>query len=281
MKWKEVQAILEHIGVSTEGVVPTSKGQVSVSCPLAPWTHKSDVDEHPSLSVNVSKTPSVFHCFACGESGKLWSLVDTYATFKKDPVLQRYALSILVHDEPTLGMKLSDAVDGMEHWVPEYIPSRATSLDKSILTWPSWIDDEYSCRYVIARGIWGRVADRYDLRVAHERVIFPVYDLNGGLVGAVGRSVAPEIVEPKYYNYFGFEVGSCLGGLQHVRKETSAILVVEGFFDLLNCHEWCHDRMDVVCTFGASMSAVQADLLLSLNKSLYIKYNNNTTKNHN
>jgi DNA primase len=109
----------------------------------------------------------------------------------------------------------------------------------------------------------------YDTR--QERVVFPVRDRSGNLVGGVGRAITGR--EPRYFNYLNFPSGATLGGHDRLDNERPFLIVVEGFFDLLRCYRWAHDvESDIVCTWKSEVAEAQADLILQLDKSIQIWY---------
>jgi len=112
----------------------------------------------------------------------------------------------------------------------------------------------------------------------HNRIVFPVRTRERELVGAVGRAVFDE-TQPKMYNFFGFESGLTLGGLQHVMG-CPRVLVVEGFFDVMNVWYWAQQRnMDVVCTFGSKCSDQQSALLQRLDATVLCGYDQDEAGN--
>ena len=62
-------------------VVDAQRGWIRSSCPLAPWTHESGEDRHPSFGVKIPEVSSevpCFTCFTCGHSGPLPALLSAY-----------------------------------------------------------------------------------------------------------------------------------------------------------------------------------------------------------
>ena len=109
---------------------------------------------------------------------------------------------------------------------------------------------------------------RHDPR--QNRVVFPVRDKDEKLVGAVGRTTIND--SKRYYNYFNMQAGKTLGGI-HLMRGYPRLLLVEGFFDLLNCYNWCDKiQCDVVCTWRAEASLEQINLILSLDKTVFVAY---------
>ena len=78
--------------------------------------------------------------------------------------------------------------------------------------------------------------------------------------------------EPRYWNYLGFSAGNTLGGLHRV-KDRPVIILVEGYFDLLRAYPFAAELgADVVCSWRAEITKVQAEILGGLDKSIQVWY---------
>ena len=285
MKQSEVLDILRLIGVSEDQTLQyPEKQQMSICCPLAPWMHEKRTDSNPSLSIRYSDTqPTLFKCFACGEKGKLWQLVDSYAELAKKPELKVVADNLLLNDKPTLEMSLNVSMSGVRDFIK--IPRRVQTIalnPKVLERFPRVQDVPTASDYLISRRItlsmWSRFNLRYD--PTRHRIVFPVYDRRGRLVGGVGR-LLPGIDHPaKYYNYFGFEASHCLGGANYLKTSFKRTIIVEGYMCLLKGFEWCQElETNICCTFHGEMSNVQAEDLVSLDMPMWFWYDNDKAGN--
>ena len=274
MKLNELKLILKQLNVST--IKETKPGQIQISCPLAEWFHDKKIDRRPSMGINYGGEVTIFKCFTCGESGKLWNLVDTYGTFKKDESIKRLALQVLDQDKPSLASKLAGLE--LDEWYPD-IAISSIALDISVLDQFSPFNEvpeslDYIC---LKRKIKYDIAEKFRLMYDRRksRVIFPVFCNKGILRGAVGRTIKDE--QPRYYNYFGFRTGDTLGALDKV-YDNSGVMLVEGFFDLLRCWPYC-DKLNysVVCSWRADITVTQAEILSGLDKTIYVWYDMDKT----
>ena len=94
----------------------------------------------------------------------------------------------------------------------------------------------------------------------HHRILFPITDVYGGVVGYSGRSL-DNLVMPKYINT-SFPKSEHLYGLSHTYKEIVRVgfaYVVEGYFDVLVL--WAHGIRNVVAVMGSHLSESQGWLL--------------------
>jgi DNA primase len=274
MHFDQLKIVLAKLGVNTENLYPSSPEQVQICCPLAPWLHKSKTDKHPSLSIKFGEPPTLYKCFACHEGGKLWQLVDSYGYLAKKPALRQLAGTLAATDEPSITSRLETIAESFDEWVFEKgrtIPSR---LHDSILNNfpPAW-GFPRARTYLQRRRVTLEMSEYWDLRYdpKNARIMFPVRNREGDLIGGVGRTTLPGF-EPRYFNYFGFSAASTLGGVSHFAPSLR-IGVAEGFFDLINCHAWARSHgIDLSCTWKAETSPEQCELLLSYDRPLIYFY---------
>ncbi|MCL6561930.1 MAG: DNA primase [Firmicutes bacterium] len=112
---------------------------------------------------------------------------------------------------------------------------------------------------VVRKPNGGGVYDRW-----RHRLIFPIRDVKGRLVGFGGRALAPD-QEPKYLNSPEtplFHKGHVLYGLEVAKPAIAAgrrPLLVEGYFDVVACH--AAGLSQAVATLGTSLTDYQARLL--------------------
>jgi DNA primase len=173
-----------------------------------------------------------------------------------------------------LSARLESISSSFDDWVherkgPSLIVLQEEVLENFVFAWRH----QLASNYLQERGISQRVAADWDLRycLKQKRIVFPVRDANSRLVGAVGRAIFSD-TRPKYYNYFGFETGSTLGGLHRLTGQPR-IGVCEGFFDAIRHWRLAQEHgFDFVCTFTSKTSKQQAELLLSRDANIYYFY---------
>ena len=107
---------------------------------------------------------------------------------------------------------LIDVIAGADY--QEYEREDEMVLDPQILEqFRPYRDSPDALKYVKSR-VPLESADEFDLMYDpnRHRVVFPAYDQNGQLRGAVGRAIDKK--DPrKYYNYFECQTGTFLGGI--------------------------------------------------------------------
>jgi hypothetical protein len=273
MKREELLLILDKLGVVRESVKNVRNNHILIPCPLAPWTHQKGADSKPSCSIRYdnAKAPTLFNCFACKCRGKFWTLVHDYGTYSKNDELIKLGLRLLESDEPTLSVILDSISEDLTDWT--YSSDRKVCRvisDNLMNVFVPAFQSEECLNYLSSRDVtiqevieWGLL---YDKR--NNRVVFPVKNRQGEYVGAVGRG----IVTKNYYNYFGFDTGLTLGGLDKFQNR-GKIALVEGFFDLLRLAKWANlVNYDVLCTWTANVAFPQADQLLCLDSTIHVWY---------
>jgi len=111
----------------------------------------------------------------------------------------------------------------------------------------------------------------------HERIMFPITDMRGRVVGFGGRSLPGEGHEesqPKYLNTAQtvlFDKGSLLYALdkakEHIRREGSAV-IVEGYMDAIAAHQYGYTN--VVASMGTALTDRQVRLLKRFARDLVL-----------
>jgi hypothetical protein len=278
MNLSDLKMVLSKIGVATENLQPSSPNQLLIPCPLAKWLHKADTDQdtHPSCSIRFGDPDrsTLYNCFSCKSQGKLWDLVHTVGSLSNDSDLTLFGLKLAETDEPSLSARLESISSSFDDWVHERKGTSLIVLQEEVLENFAVVRVcDLARTYLPDRGISMSVAEEWDLRYCfkQKRIVFPVRDANSRLVGAVGRAIFSD-TRPKYYNYFGFETGSTLGGLHRLTGQPR-IGVCEGFFDAIRHWRLAQEHgFDFVCTFTSKTSKQQAELLLSRDANIYYFY---------
>lgn len=264
-------------------ILGKKKNYVLVCCPLAKWTHKSGTDNHPSMLIYFSEeVETTYRCLSCKESGNLWRLFLAYGQKSEQKEVQALALEVLKADTPTMQsrfLRIGTKLLSKHEQDDENEETSTFVADKLINGFcPAW-QHPHSRAYLQSRKVDMLTTIRYNLRFdeRHTRIIFPVYDKEGRCVGAVGRTFPPgNEVKFRYYNYFNFQASESLGGIHfHNSYEYQRILVLEGFFDVLNCWTICAtEGILPVCTWKAAVSEKQLTMLLGFDKMLVCGYDN-------
>ena len=124
---------------------------------------------------------------------------------------------------------------------------------------------------------WGFLFDE-----SRKRVVIPVRDRDGVLVGAVGRAIFAN-QEPKYTNYWNFDKGRFLLGA-HLVKPHQRVVLVEGALDApiawQNLGPELQEDYAVVASMGAQLTRKQADQLVDLGVEVVLALDNDRPGQH-
>ena len=105
MKTEHVKAFASLLGRPVHQV--SGEGWAQITCPLAPWTHASGKDSHPSFGIKIKDGGvSKAHCFSCMFTGTLQDLVIDLKSYGAD--LPFKALNaMLVDEEDSVGFVIA------------------------------------------------------------------------------------------------------------------------------------------------------------------------------
>ena len=289
-----VEVISDYISLKKSGV--NYKGL----CPF-------HAEKTPSFIVNEEK--KIFHCFGCGAGGNVFNFFMKFEHLSfPDAVKEaarRAGISLpLRMDE----FKSEEKAEGNAELLK--INQSASDYFREILRASK--EGERGRKYLVKRGIDKGIAEEFKLGFApnrwdglltflsgngilredlqrlglvipredkkgfydrfRNRLIFPIADFKGRVVGFGGRAIEAE--EPKYMNSpdspvytKGYHVYGLHVSLPSIHKTDQAI-IVEGYFDLLSMYQ--HGIKNVVATLGTALTPHQIKLLKRYTKNLII-----------
>lgn len=240
-------------------------------------------EKTPSFIVSPDK--QIFHCFGCNTGGDIVSFVMKYENLSFNEVLRLLAkkagislkVSRPVSDDEKLKERLLEVHRETSKAFTEnlrkssqatgYLRNRglkddiihAFSVGYALKDWHSlyerlkgrqFHDSAISRSGVVASGDKGL----YD--IFRNRIMFPIHDIQGDIIAFGGRVLDDS--QPKYLNSPDtpiFRKGETLFGLslskEGIRKKGYA-MVVEGYFDVLLCHQ--HGFDNVVAPLGTALT---------------------------
>jgi DNA primase len=228
------EAIISRL--SPRKVRKTKNGYL-ITCPFS-YKH-SRGDRVPSFSISYE---GVYYCFGCGEKGNFITLCKEFGF---DDLLREF-LGIKEkkrkHKEAkngNVGNVENEIFVGNLEWRDRHAID-CTRLNFEVKADFREVFEIYERsvgiyhQYLEKRGIDKDTAMEWELGYDSktDRVTFPIRDYRGNLVGISGRSVSDE--EPKYYHFGHFERNKVLYGEYKACKMRGALIVVEGFFDVIS-----------------------------------------------
>lgn len=262
-------------------------------------------DKGPSMS--VSREKQLYHCFGCGASGNIVGFIMKIRNLeyvdaikyladkvgvrvdnepenpaeKKQNALKeqiykinieaaRFYFSNLYKDSTALGYFKNRSLDDKT--------LRKFGLGYSLSRWDSILkylkSKGYNEELILKAGLilkkdnGNGYYDRF-----RNRVMFPVFDIKGRVIGFGGRVLDDS--KPKYLNSPEtpvFKKGTNLYGLNFVIKSglPENIIIVEGYMDCISLHQ--HGINNAVASLGTAMTSEQARLIKRYVKDVYICY---------
>jgi len=215
-----------------------------VSCPFAPYRHfKEDgsFGEDRKASFGITIEPdgeSVYNCFSCSSTGDLMFLCLELGDLRgqdysdvEDWVFQVEGMNVL--DQ---ALKLDDDADDS---IFAGGRRRQIAREREAACYQERELDDFEKKmpsYAAERGIPQQVCDEWGLLDDPEegRLVFPIRNRNGSLVGIKGRSYTG--ARNKYYSYLPLDQGAFFYGEHMLKDSAEKVVVVEGEIDALKVY---------------------------------------------
>jgi len=249
-------------------------------------------EKTPSFTVSPSK--QFYHCFGCGQHGSAISFLIEYEGLSFIDAINELANSI--------GLKVpNDAPPKLEK-NNEFLNLEEVIKTASIFYQRQLRESSKAISYLKSRGLTGEIAKEFSIGYAPEgwqnlkicfkkyendilvkaglviknekgkyydrfrhRIIFPIYNDKGKIIGFGGRVINPEDT-PKYYNspetplfQKSYELYGLLASRKSIR-EKGYVLVVEGYMDVVGLSQ--KGIRNVVATLGTATTAFHIKKLL-------------------
>jgi DNA primase len=257
-------------------------------------------DHNPSMSISPEK--QIYTCFVCGASGNVFNFVANYEKVSFVSAVKKVAqkaginLDINVKDDYKPQDTKYDKYYKMFDITNKYYQNNIKSVyGKKAIEYlhNRKIDDDiinefeiglsmndnnvskllekkgYDVNELIDIGLCGK-KDNFIYDIFRNRIMFPLYNLDGKPVGFSGRIYNGE-KDSKYVNSkesIIFKKGNLLynyhRALSHAR-EKHQIIVVEGFMDVIRLYTI--GIKNVVATMGTAITKEHANLLMKLSKN--------------
>ena len=261
-------------------------------------------DHNPSMSVSPDK--QMYKCFVCGAAGNVFNFVKDYKNINYyeavKEVANKVGISIDIDTyKPKEDIKFKDEYDIYDLSNKFYQNNLNTSLGKiarNYLTSRNINDDiikrfqiglsfndnkltslleskGYSKELLVRSGICiindsGKVSDIY-----RNRIMFPLWDINGKVIGFSGRIYEGKD-QSKYINTMEtdiFKKGSLLYNYDNARKsilDKDEIIICEGFMDVIRLYTIGVEN--VVATMGTAITKEQLSLIRKLTNNVILMF---------
>jgi DNA primase len=267
-------------------------------------------EKTPSFIVSPEK--QIFHCFGCGKGGNVFQFLMLYEDYSFPEAVKFLAskLGITIPEKKASREALSQSKDREKLFTINRDASRyfhelligsdvgektrvylnKRGINESSLkefelgySYPSW---EHLLGHFKGMGTSEALLEKAGLIIKSDkkegyydrfrgRVMFPIYNVKGDIIGFGGRTLDSED-SAKYINSSEsliFQKGKNLFGLnlakESIRKE-DAVLITEGYFDVITAHQ--NGIKNVVATLGTALTKDHAHLLKRYTKNIYLVF---------
>ena len=292
---KEIRNSVDIVDVISEYIPLTAKGKNFFGvCPF-------HADHSPSMS--VSREKQIYRCFSCGASGNVITFLMNYEnitfvealkkladkagitvslgnvkqkTNKNKELYEIYETSQKIYQNnlnSEVGIKAKQYLKNREI-TNEIIKEFGIGLsikDSKLLT-NILLKKGYKDKDLINSGLIGN-NEKGLHDIYYNRIMFPLYDLNGNIVGYSGR-IYDTIDTAKYVNTKEtpiFKKGELLYNYHRAKEEarkTGKIIVMEGFMDVIAAYKV--GIKNVVATMGTAVTENQANLIKRMAKDVIL-----------
>ncbi len=240
-------------------------------------------EKSPSFYVNPEK--SIYYCFGCKKGGNAISFLMDYEHLDFPDALRKLAKNLGIEIDTTKNLKYKELYEVNDLTTQFYtlmltkeIGRRGHNYLKERKIDPEKLKD-FRLGYAPSSGGLitfmrqkgvnvekliqaGLISQNHE--IFHDRIIFPIFNLSGRVIGFGGRGIDDHI-QPKYLNSPEtpiFKKGEILYGLfqakEIIRAKTEAVLV-EGYFDLLSLYQ--NNIKNICAPLGTALTEKQAGLL--------------------
>lgn len=231
---QEINASVDLLEYVSQSIEMEKRGRDYFGhCPL-------HIDNTPSFSITPSKNS--YYCFSCGRSGGIIGYLMDYEHLRFDDAVDKAAklgnmdLSKMCRSQTmTFLKKTKNLMREKEQVVHEIL--NGNELNKySHEDITEWIDE----------GILQEVMDLFEVRIndRDNRIVYPVYDINGNLINIKGRTRYKNYKElriPKYINYYPIGTMDYFQGLNITLpfiKDQNEMIIFESVKSVMKAYGW-------------------------------------------
>ena len=256
-------------------------------------------DNNPSMSVSPDK--QIYKCFSCGATGTVFKFIMDYENISFREAVQKVddigGVHINLHQikKKKENTNLYNIYDlSLKYYInnlntpkgkeaKEYLKNRNINeeiikefqiglalTDRSTLS--NILIKKYKPDDILKTGLIGKSDyGYYDL--FRERIMFPLYDLNGKVVAYSGR-IYNKKDNSKYFNTRETEIfkkGELLYNYHRAKdiaRRKNQIIIMEGFMDVIRAHSV--GIKNVVATMGTAVTNIQANLIKRMAKEIIL-----------
>ena len=298
----EVKEKADIVSIIQERIPLTKKGSNYIGlCPF----HD---DKNPSLSVSPSK--HIYKCFSCNASGNAITFVQNYDKISFMDALRKVAATVNIKIKSTkkdLEYEknkryydcMKDACDFYSFFLKKAIEAKPAieylhnrHLDDEIINhfkiglsgsdeddlFKTLTDDNFGHLPIdlVEVGLIRNVGEGKFVDCFRKRIIFPIENLDGNVVGFSGRRYLPNDNESKYYNTTDtviFKKGLILWNYHEAKeaiRKTKTAYLFEGFMDVIAAYRAGVEN--AVASMGTNLTVDQIGVLSKIADTIIVCY---------
>jgi len=231
---QEINASVDLLEYVSQSIEMEKRGRDYFGhCPL-------HIDKTPSFSITPSKNS--YYCFSCGRSGGIIGYLIEYEHLKFDDAVEKAAklahmdLSKMCKSNTISFLKKTKKSHHEKHKIVHEILSQNEYNKYSRIQVTEWLDE----------GIRQDILDLFDVRVNERdnRIVYPVYDIEGNLINVKGRTRYKNYKElkiPKYINYYPIGTMDYFQSLNLTLpfiKKQNEIILFESVKSVMKAYGW-------------------------------------------
>jgi DNA primase len=266
-------------------------------------------EKTPSFTVSPDK--QIFHCFGCGEGGNVFAFLMKAENISFTEAVEMLGESVGVYVKPSTPSSSADKGDKERYFTVmemaqryfaesldsphgeiarSYIKDRAISAEAVKTFGLGYAQDSWDglMNYLFTKGVsqndmlkLGLVIERNDKSGYYDRfrgrLMFPIFDIRGRVIGFSGRILtAAKAEDAKYVNSpdspiynKGFSLFGIAKTKDDIKKAKTAVLV-EGNVDLISC--WQSGIKNVVAPLGTALTDTQAKTIRKFAEKVVIAF---------
>jgi DNA primase len=249
--------------------IQNREGWVIASCPFAKTRHSKGVDKHPSFGVKIAPNAlSRFHCFSCGSSGELMDIIlllkeELKYDFENLHIHKALEMLAVEDDEAQVNEIIFD--DDIKDQHTKVVPFSDDFVDSfmSVTKFKLGID------YLEGRGITMSLIKEMDIRydALMERIILPIRDWEGRVVGMHGRHITGDYNNPYYVYKEKDKCNPIVWYGEDKINPNEPVVLVESVFDRLKIYPF---YTNVLCSLTCGLSKEKVERINILNPFITI-----------
>lgn len=231
-------------------------------------------DKTPSLCFSPEK--NAYHCFSCGKEGNMIGYLMTFERMKFHDAVEKAAKMANV-DLST--MCQSETLVMLKKWKNYCKLRKHIKFVHEIL--PDSILDKYDKKPVqewMDEGIKPEIMDYFGIRIDEfgNRIVYPVYDIDGNLINIKGRTRYENYKElklTKYINYYKVGVMDylqCLNKTLPFIQDQHEVIIFESIKSVMKAYGWGYKNC--ISAETHTLTPEQITLLVKLKVNIVLAY---------